>query len=106
MGALNMSPALSTSALRGRWLLRQHAFGAAGGVCAAVTASVLQPQLRGCSISMQVSSVMTSRLPVYEKEEVLRAFSAGAAALEKEAERLDTDLGPSQTRRTSRRAKS
>ena len=48
MGALTMSPALSTSALRGRWLLRQHAFGAAGGLCAAVTASVLQPQLRGC----------------------------------------------------------
>ena len=41
----------------------------------------------------EVSSVMTSRLPVYEKEEVLRAFSAGAAALEKEAARLDTDLG-------------
>ena len=40
-----------------------------------------------------MSSVMTSRLPVYEKEEVLRAFSAGAAALEKEAARLDADLG-------------
>ena len=28
--------------------MRQHALGAAGGFCAAVTASVLQPQPRGC----------------------------------------------------------
>ena len=87
---LRQSPALSKSALRG--LLRLHAFGAAGGFCAAVTASVLQPQLQGC----RRSSSLRQRLchcGVGTTAASGQLQTAGAAALEKEAARLDTDLG-------------
>ena len=92
MGALTMSPAPSTSALRGRWLLRQHAFGAAGGLCAAVTASVLQPQPQGCRRSSSLRQRLCHRgVGTTAASDQLQ--TAGAAALEKEAARLDTDLG-------------
>ena len=80
MGALTMSPAPSTSALRGRWLLRQHAFGAAGGFCAAVTASVLQPQPRGCRRSSSLRQRLCSSLDCSMRLEPLDGGAVAAAS--------------------------